>query len=81
MFGYAFPSSWYQSLNPLFIIILAPVFAWLWVRLGRRRPVEPAKFALGLIGVGLGFLLLVPAARIAAHGRAGQPDVAHRRPT
>ncbi len=58
-----FPSSWWQSVNAMFIIILAPLFAWLWIRLGtataRRRP---TKFALGLIGVGLGFLVLVPGA-------------------
>jgi POT family proton-dependent oligopeptide transporter len=60
--GFSFPSTWFQSLNSLFIIALAPLFAWLWVRLGRREPSSPAKFVFGLVFVGLGFLLLVPAA-------------------
>ena len=49
-----FPSCCYQSLNALFIILLAPVFAWFWLRLGRahREPSSPAKFALGLIARG-----------------------------
>ena len=50
IFGWSFPSSWFQSLQPLFIITLAPVFAWLWIRLGAaREPSSPAKFALGLL--------------------------------
>ncbi|MDQ2899684.1 MAG: peptide MFS transporter [Acidobacteriota bacterium] len=57
-----FPAGWFQSLNPLFIIALAPVFAWLWVRLGSRNPSSPAKFAVGLLFVGLSFLVLVPVA-------------------
>jgi proton-dependent oligopeptide transporter, POT family len=71
--GYAFPSSWYQSLNPIFIMALAPMFAWLWVRLGPREPSSPTKFSLGLIGVGLGFLLLIPAASLAQSGQAVSP--------
>ena len=63
--GWSFPSSWFQSEQPLFVIALAPVFAWIWIRLGRREPSSPTKFSLGLLLVGLGFLLLVPAASIA----------------
>jgi POT family proton-dependent oligopeptide transporter len=66
LLGRPFPSSWFQSLNPLLIFALAPVFAWLWVKLGRRQPSTPAKFGLGLVGVGLGFLIMVPAARMAS---------------
>ena len=73
LFGYAFPSSWYQSLNPIFIMSLAPLFAWLWVRLGPRNPSSPVKFAIGLIGVGLGFALLIPAANLAAAGTTVSP--------
>lgn len=62
VFGYAFPSSWLLSLNALFIIGLAPVFAWLWVRLGTRNPSGPAKFTLGLVLVALGFGVLIYAA-------------------
>ena len=60
--GFTFPASWFQSVPPTFVIMLAPAFAWLWVRLGPREPPSPAKFALGLFCVGLSFLLLVPAA-------------------
>ncbi|PLR96504.1 peptide MFS transporter [Bacillus sp. T33-2] len=54
--------AWFQSLNPLFIIFLAPVFAWLWVKLGNRQPSIPKKFSLGLLFAGLSFLvILLPA--------------------
>jgi POT family proton-dependent oligopeptide transporter len=52
----------------LFVILLAPVIAWVWVKLGPRQPSVPAKFALALLFVGLAFLLLVPAGRIAQGG-------------
>jgi POT family proton-dependent oligopeptide transporter len=60
--GYQFPASWFQSVQPLFVITLAPVFAWIWLALGRREPSSPAKFTLGLIFGGLAFALMVPAA-------------------
>jgi len=63
LFGYQFPASWFQSVQPLFVISLAPVFAWLWFRLGSREPSSPAKFTLGLIFGGLAFALMVPAAK------------------
>jgi proton-dependent oligopeptide transporter, POT family len=66
--GWTFPSSYYQSLQPLFIITFAPVFAWLWVRLGKHEPSSPAKFGLGLLFVGSGFALLVVASSLAANG-------------
>lgn len=71
--GRDFPASWYQALNPIFIIALAPGFAWLWVRLGRRDPSSPAKFAFGLFFVALGFAILIPAAGIAAAGGKVSP--------
>jgi POT family proton-dependent oligopeptide transporter len=66
--GWQFPSSYYQSLQPLFIITFAPVFAWIWMRLGPRAPSSPAKFGIGLIFVGAGFAVLVVAAQLAANG-------------
>jgi proton-dependent oligopeptide transporter, POT family len=66
--GLSFPSSWFQSVQPIFVILLAPVFAWVWIRLGRREPSSPAKFAGGLLFMGLGFLVLVPAGAIAQSG-------------
>lgn len=54
--------AWFQSLNPLFIIIFAPIFAWLWLKLGDRQPTIPQKFSLGLLFAGLSFLvILLPA--------------------
>ncbi|HLH00177.1 MAG TPA: peptide MFS transporter [Bryobacteraceae bacterium] len=67
-FGFSFPSSWYQSVPAIFVIVLAPVFAYLWVRLGRRDPSTPAKFAAGLILVGLGFAVVAIGAARAVNG-------------
>ena len=73
VFGFEFPASWYQSLNALYIITLAPVFAWLWVRLGKREPSSPAKFVLGLLGAALGFAVLIEPASRAAEGAQVSP--------
>ena len=56
--GWEVPATWLQSINPLFIIICAPLFGGLWVRLGQRNPSIPVKFTLGLVQLGLGFLVL-----------------------
>ncbi len=69
IFGWSFPSAWLLSLNALFVILLAPLFAWAWVRLGSRQPSSPVKFVLGLFFLGLSFLLMVPAAMLTAEGR------------
>jgi POT family proton-dependent oligopeptide transporter len=66
VFGFAFPSSWFQSVQPVFVIILSPIFGWLWLRLGRHEPSVPAKFAFGLLFMGLAFLVLVPAGAMAS---------------
>ena len=66
--GYQFPASWFQSLNALFIILLAPVFAWIWLRLGPKNPPELVKFTIGLVLVALGFGVLIFAAQLAATG-------------
>src|SRR6266496_2536735 len=55
LFGFTFPSSWYQSVQPTFVVLLAPVFAAIWVKLGRRNPSSPAKFSLGLFFAALAF--------------------------
>jgi POT family proton-dependent oligopeptide transporter len=67
--GLEFPASWLQSLTPFYVILLAPVFARLWVRLGDRQPSSPVKFALGLTAIGIAFCLLVPASALTASGR------------
>ena len=55
------PALWYQSINSFFIIIFAPIFAWLWLWLGRRNIniSSPFKFALGLALAGIGFLIMI----------------------
>ncbi|MBM3834783.1 MAG: peptide MFS transporter [Verrucomicrobia bacterium] len=67
-FGFEFPSSWFQSLNAVYVLLFAPIFSWLWVALGPREPSSPAKFVCGLLLVGLGFLLLAPASGLAQAG-------------
>ena len=64
--GYEFPSTWWQAINALFIIILSGVFAWLWLKLNslKKEPSTPMKFSIGLLLAGVGFLILVPAASI-----------------
>lgn len=62
VFGYEFPAAWFQSVQPILVIIMAPVFAFIWLILGRRDPSSPSKFSLGLIFGGLAFAIMVPAA-------------------
>lgn len=68
-FGFTIPSAWYQSLNPLIIMLLAPLFAMMWIRLGARQPSSPVKFSIGLMFLGLSFVLMVPAAYLTATGK------------
>jgi POT family proton-dependent oligopeptide transporter len=60
------PASWYQSVNPVCIVLFAPFFAWIWVALGKRNldPSAPLKFGFGLLLLGLGFLVMVFAAEL-----------------
>ncbi len=57
--GWIFPVGWFQSVNSLAIITVAPVLAWLWIKMGRNNPSIPRKFGLGIIFNGLAFLLLM----------------------
>ena len=68
--AFTVPAGWFQSLNAIFIVIFAPVFSAIWVNLARRNldPSTPVKFALGLVGMALGFLVMFFAARIVAEG-------------
>lgn len=70
IFGWEMPAGWLQSVNALFIIILAPVFGVLWIQLAKRmlEPSAPIKFALGLIFLGLGFFVIYVAATIVVSG-------------
>ena len=64
------PAGWFQSLNPLFIVVLAPIFSAVWSRLGAtgRNPATPRKMVLGLVLTGIGFLAMVAAALESAGG-------------
>ncbi|MDQ3245372.1 MAG: peptide MFS transporter [Pseudomonadota bacterium] len=66
------PASIFQSINPIYIILLGPLFAWMWTSLGRRglEPSAPAKFGLGVIQLGAGFLVLVAGANAVGLGEA-----------
>ncbi len=59
--GFEVPASWFQSAHPLFLLASAPLFAWLWMRLGDKVG-APAKLAAGLVSAGLGFAVLAVAA-------------------
>ncbi|MEY7980683.1 oligopeptide:H+ symporter [Streptomyces pilosus] len=70
VFGWEFPVSWYQSVNPVLIMALAPVFAWIWLALNRRgkEPSTIVKFASGLVLVGVSFFLFLAPLSIAEGG-------------
>jgi proton-dependent oligopeptide transporter, POT family len=67
--GVPFPSSWFQAVNPIFVILLAPLFAALWMAMGSQQPAPAVKFAFGLLFLSSSFLLMVPAANLAASGK------------
>lgn len=50
------PASWFQSLNSIFVVAFAPVFAWLWLKLGKKEPSSPTKMAIGLLLLAIGYL-------------------------
>ena len=60
--GGEIPAAWFQAINPFFILALAPLFAGLWRRLGPRAPSTPAKMAIGLILLGLAYIVMVAGA-------------------
>jgi POT family proton-dependent oligopeptide transporter len=70
VFGWEMPTLWLQAANSVFVILLAPVFAAVWIGLGRRGkdPSSVAKFAWGLFFAGLGFVVMVFAANIVING-------------
>jgi POT family proton-dependent oligopeptide transporter len=68
-------SSWFQSINSIFIIIFAPIFAYLWIWLAKRNlnPSTPTKFAVGLLFLALGFLMMVIASTVITTGSKAMP--------
>jgi POT family proton-dependent oligopeptide transporter len=75
IFGWNMPAGVLQNVNPFFIILFSPVFAALWVSLGRRNldPSAPAKFALGLVFLGVGFIVMYFASRYIVAGQKVLP--------
>ncbi|MGR4883451.1 peptide MFS transporter [Streptomyces sp. LARHCF249] len=75
LFGFDFPSTWFQSLNPLFVMSLAPVFAWLWIWLARKNqePTTIVKFAMALVLVGGSFFVFVVPMGMAGDGGKVSP--------
>lgn len=71
IFGWSFPSSWFQSEQAVFVILLAPVFSCLWLKLGKKEPSSPAKFAWGLAMLAAGIGIMVPASMLAAQAKVG----------
>ncbi|MFE5828072.1 peptide MFS transporter [Streptomyces erythrochromogenes] len=73
--GLGFPATWYQSLNPLFVMALAPVFAWMWLWLARKNqePNTVVKFAMGLVLIGASFFVFIVPMNIAGDGTKVSP--------
>ena len=67
--GFSYPSSWFQSVPAIFVIILAPIFGAIWQKLGSRQPSSPAKFTVGLIFAGIAFVVIAFAAMLTPNGR------------
>ncbi|AGW42520.1 PTR family peptide transport protein [Leifsonia xyli subsp. cynodontis DSM 46306] len=59
LFGWTFPVSWVQSINPIFIVVLSGVFAAIWTKWGAKQPSTPIKFAAGTVVMGLAFWLFI----------------------
>ena len=71
--GWTYPSSWFQSVPAIFVIIFAPIIGAVWQKLGNQQPSSPGKFTIGLLFVSLGFAILIPAARLAGAGNQVSP--------
>ncbi len=69
LFGFDFPSSWFQSVEPIFVVALAPVFSWLWLAMRERQPSSPAKFAYGLLAAVIAFAVITYASMLIGAGR------------
>jgi POT family proton-dependent oligopeptide transporter len=67
--GWQYPSSWFQAVPAIFVILLAPVMAVIWQGLGRRQPSSPGKFTIGLLFAGIAFVVIAFASTYASGGR------------
>jgi len=75
VFGWDVPASWFQALNPVFIVILAPLFSMFWIKLAQlgNNPRTPYKFSYGLLLVGIGFIVMTGAQNNADAGLMVSP--------
>jgi len=67
--GWQYPSSWFQSVPAIFVIILAPVMGAIWQNLGERQPSSPGKFTIGLFFAGIAFVVIAVASALTGGGR------------
>ncbi len=67
--GWTYPSSWFQSVPALFVIIFASIIGAVWLKLGDRQPSSPGKFTIGLFFAGIAFVVIAFASTLAANGR------------
>jgi len=74
--SFEIPAGWFQTLNPAFIIMLAPLYSTMWIALAKRQldPSTPVKFAIGLIILGLGFAIMIAAAQLVVQGNQVLPS-------
>jgi POT family proton-dependent oligopeptide transporter len=69
LLGWQYPSSWFQSVPAIFVIMLAPVFGAIWQKLGDRQPSSPGKFTIGLFFAGIAFVVIAFASTLTQGGR------------
>ena len=69
IFGWTYPSSWFQSVPAIFVIIFAPIIGAVWQTLGKRQPSSPGKFTIGLFFAGIAFVVIAFASTLAGNGR------------
>ena len=67
--GWQYPSSWFQSVPAIFVIMLAPIFGAIWQKLGDRQPSSPGKFTIGLLFAGVAFVVIAFASTLTGGGR------------
>ncbi len=67
------PAAWFQAINGLFIVVFAPVVAYVWKRLGTKQPSTPMKMVIGLFLLGMGFVVILPGALMADRGGLAGP--------
>jgi POT family proton-dependent oligopeptide transporter len=69
LLGWQYPSSWFQSVPAIFVIILAPIMGAIWQKLGDRQPSSPGKFTIGLFFAGIAFVVIAFASTLSGGTR------------